>query len=97
MNISQLYSRYHWMFSATAYNHAYIDSGIFCIHASAPPNHLRDMLEVIIKEMVTMGNAITDEELRVIILVNSNNCNVVKKYCLISTFYSGQLSTIYHR
>ena len=34
---TRLYTRvlnqYHWMYSATAYNHAYNDSGIFCIHA----------------------------------------------------------------
>ncbi|KAG0436751.1 hypothetical protein HPB47_017775, partial [Ixodes persulcatus] len=31
-------NRYHWMYNATAYNHAYGDSGIFCIHASADPS-----------------------------------------------------------
>jgi hypothetical protein len=25
------------MYNATAYNHAYADSGLFCIHASAHP------------------------------------------------------------
>ena len=29
-------NRYHWMYSATAYNHAYGDAGLFCIHATAP-------------------------------------------------------------
>ena len=24
-------NRYHWMYSATAFNHAYSDSGVFCI------------------------------------------------------------------
>lgn len=57
--------RYHWMYSATAYNHAYSDSGLFCIHASAPPTHLRELVEVIVREMVNMCGAITDEELRV--------------------------------
>uniref|UniRef100_A0A1S4J4F8 Mitochondrial-processing peptidase subunit alpha n=1 Tax=Culex quinquefasciatus TaxID=7176 RepID=A0A1S4J4F8_CULQU len=33
-------NRYHWMYSATAYNHAYGDSGLFCIHATAPPTHV---------------------------------------------------------
>ncbi|KAI4459343.1 metalloprotease [Holotrichia oblita] len=57
-------NRYHWMYSATAYNHAYSDTGLFCIHASAPPTHLRDMVEVIIKELVGMSSNITTQELR---------------------------------
>ncbi|XP_057660682.1 mitochondrial-processing peptidase subunit alpha [Diorhabda carinulata] len=57
-------NRYHWMYSATACNHAYSDSGLFCIHASAPPTHLRDMVEVVVKELVGMPKNITDEELR---------------------------------
>lgn len=57
------------MYSATAYNHAYADNGLFCIHASAPPSHLRDMVEVIVREMVAMGGSVSDQELRVIIIV----------------------------
>ncbi|XP_030763716.1 mitochondrial-processing peptidase subunit alpha [Sitophilus oryzae] len=57
-------NRYHWMYSATAYNHAYIDTGLFCIHASAPPNYVRDMVEVIVKEMVNMAGEVGDQELR---------------------------------
>lgn len=57
-------NRYHWMYSATACNHAYSDTGLFCIHASAPPTHLRDMVEVIVKEMVAMPKNISHEELR---------------------------------
>lgn len=53
------------MFSATAYNHAYTDSGLFCIHASAPPANIRDMVEIIVKEMVAMTGNVTDHELRV--------------------------------
>lgn len=57
--------RYHWMYSATAYNHAYADTGLFCIHASAPPTHVRDMVEVIVREMVNMTGNVSDQELRV--------------------------------
>merc|ERR1719400_292256 len=32
---TRVLNKYHWMYSATAYNHAYNDSGIFCIHASS--------------------------------------------------------------
>ena len=28
------------MYNATAYNHAYVDSGVFCIHASAHPTEV---------------------------------------------------------
>lgn len=54
------------MYSATAYNHAYNDTGLFCIHASAPPNYVRDMVEVIVKELVNMAGHVGDQELRVI-------------------------------
>jgi len=57
-------NRYHWMYSATAYNHAYADSGLFCIHASAPPPQIRDMVEVIIREMTSMVGLISKQELR---------------------------------
>lgn len=57
--------RYHWMYSATAYNHAYADSGLFCIHASAPPIHVRELVEVIVKEIVNMAGSVSEQELRV--------------------------------
>jgi processing peptidase subunit alpha len=57
-------NRYHWMYSATAYNHAYMDTGLFCIHASAPPTHVRGMVEVITKELVMMANPPAAQELR---------------------------------
>uniref|UniRef100_A0A1B0AKH3 Mitochondrial-processing peptidase subunit alpha n=1 Tax=Glossina palpalis gambiensis TaxID=67801 RepID=A0A1B0AKH3_9MUSC len=64
---SRLYTnvlnRYHWMYSATAYNHSYIDSGLFCIHASAPPNNVKDMVEVVTREMVNMASSPGREEL----------------------------------
>ena len=39
-------NRHHWMYSATAYDNAYGDSGIFCINASAHPNQLADLVQV---------------------------------------------------
>ncbi|KAI8118961.1 hypothetical protein FF38_10215 [Lucilia cuprina] len=64
---SRLYTnvlnRYHWMYSATAYNHAYADTGLFCIHASAPPNNVRDMVEVVTRELVNMTSNPGREEL----------------------------------
>ena len=41
-----LFFQYHWMYSATAYNHAYNDSGIFCIHASSHPQSLVELTQV---------------------------------------------------
>lgn len=52
------------MYSATAYNHAYADTGLFCIHASAPPTHVRGMVEVITKELVTMASKPSATELQ---------------------------------
>jgi processing peptidase subunit alpha len=57
--------RQHWMFSATAYNHAYSDSGLFCIHASAPPVHVHEMVEVLVKELVNMAGVLGEPELQV--------------------------------
>lgn len=59
------------MFSATAINHAYSDTGLFCVHASAPPTHLREMVEVVVREMVSMSGSVSETELRVSIrLIN---------------------------
>ncbi|KAK9511456.1 hypothetical protein O3M35_000108 [Rhynocoris fuscipes] len=57
-------NRYHWMFNATAYNQTYSDTGLFYIHASAPPNHVRDIVDVICKEMSAMAGEVSDAELR---------------------------------
>lgn len=56
-------NRYHWMYNATAYNHAYGDSGLFCIHASADPSQLRDVVNVIVREFSGMSGKVTHMEL----------------------------------
>jgi len=56
-------NRYHWMYSATAYNHAYSDSGIFCINASAHPSQLADLVQVLVRELVAITGQISDSEL----------------------------------
>lgn len=56
-------NRYHFMFSATAYNQSYIDSGLFYIHASAPPQYLDDMCTVIGQELLKMATPCNQEEL----------------------------------
>lgn len=57
--------RFGWLYSATAYNHAYTDSGLFCIHASAEPQYVRDMVKVIVFEIANMANNIQREEFAV--------------------------------
>lgn len=59
---TQVLNRFHWMYSATAFNHAYGDSGLFCITASAPPQHLGDMTQVITHEMAKLTGHIGNEE-----------------------------------
>lgn len=56
-------NRYHFMFSATAYNQSYMDSGVFYIHASAPPQYLDDMCTVIGQELIKMATPCNPEEL----------------------------------
>lgn len=58
-------NRHHWLYSATAYNHAYADTGLFCIHASSTPNYVKEMVEVIVKELVAMAGPLMDSELTV--------------------------------
>ena len=53
------------MHNATAYNHAYADSGVFCIHASAHPSHLNDLTQVLTRELVAMAGYVNEVELEV--------------------------------
>ena len=43
---TRVLNRHHWMYSATAYNHAYNDSGIFCIIAACHPQQLQELTQV---------------------------------------------------
>lgn len=56
-------NRFPWMYSATAVHHSYADSGIFCIHASANPGMMRELVEVIIREFQNMARNIEQSEL----------------------------------
>lgn len=60
---TRVLNKYHWMYSATAYNHAYNDSGVFCIHASCHPQSLEEITQVLVKEFVAITGRISDEEL----------------------------------
>ncbi|KAL4706848.1 hypothetical protein ACJJTC_010082 [Scirpophaga incertulas] len=57
-------NRYHWMFNATAYNHAYGDTGLFCVHAASPPNRIYDTTIVIARELANMAGKVGENELR---------------------------------
>lgn len=55
---SRLYTnvlnRYHWMYASTAFNHSYVDTGLFCVHSSAPPQHVNDIVSVISGEFMKL-------------------------------------------
>lgn len=53
------------MHNATAYNHAYNDTGIFCVHAASHPSQLRELVDVITREFVAMAGPIEYSELEV--------------------------------
>jgi len=55
-------NRYHWIQHAAAYNHSYADSGIFCIHASCHPTHLRELVEIVTMELVAMDGTVNTVE-----------------------------------
>lgn len=57
-------NRYHWMFNATAYNHAYGDTGLFCVHAASPPVRLYDTALVVARELAHMAGKVGENELR---------------------------------
>uniref|UniRef100_A0A8C2LPN4 Mitochondrial-processing peptidase subunit alpha n=1 Tax=Cricetulus griseus TaxID=10029 RepID=A0A8C2LPN4_CRIGR len=51
-------NRHHWMYNATSYHHSYEDTGLLCIHASADPRQVREMVEIITKEFILMGRTV---------------------------------------
>ena len=57
--------RYPWMHSCTAYNHAYADSGVFCIHSSSHPSQLEEAVSVTLREFIETVGTITEEEFKV--------------------------------
>ncbi|XP_019612332.2 mitochondrial-processing peptidase subunit alpha [Rhinolophus sinicus] len=56
-------NRHHWMYNATAYHHSYEDTGLLCIHASADPRQVREMVEIITKEFISMAGTVDVVEL----------------------------------
>ncbi|XP_043575652.1 mitochondrial-processing peptidase subunit alpha [Chiloscyllium plagiosum] len=56
-------NRHHWMYNATAYHHSYEDTGLLCIHASADPRQVREMVEIITREFIMMTGSVGEMEL----------------------------------
>ncbi|KAM4021300.1 mitochondrial-processing peptidase subunit alpha [Anomaloglossus baeobatrachus] len=56
-------NRHHWMYNATSYHHSYEDTGLLCIHASADPRQVREMVEIITREFVLMAGSVGEIEL----------------------------------
>ncbi|VIO88328.1 Peptidase M16 inactive domain containing protein [Brugia malayi] len=56
-------NRYHWMYNATAYNHAYKESGIFHIQASSDPSRIDETAQVIIEQFLRLPEGADKQEL----------------------------------
>ncbi|XP_058380464.1 mitochondrial-processing peptidase subunit alpha isoform X2 [Diceros bicornis minor] len=56
-------NRHHWMYNATSYHHSYEDTGLLCIHASADPRQVREMVEIITREFILMAGTVDVVEL----------------------------------
>ncbi|XP_068105221.1 mitochondrial-processing peptidase subunit alpha [Hyperolius riggenbachi] len=56
-------NRHHWMYNATCYHHSYEDTGLLCIHASADPRQVREMVEIITREFALMAGSVGEVEL----------------------------------
>ncbi|XP_044161568.1 LOW QUALITY PROTEIN: mitochondrial-processing peptidase subunit alpha [Bufo gargarizans] len=56
-------NRHHWMYNATSYHHSYEDTGLLCIHASADPRQVREMVEIITREFTLMAGSVGEIEL----------------------------------
>ena len=55
-----LYSRHHWIESATSFNHAYADTGLFLFYGSADPSKLTDLVKVLTSELKHMTESIEE-------------------------------------
>jgi mitochondrial-processing peptidase subunit alpha len=57
---SRLYTnvlnQFGWVESCRAFNHSYSDSGLFGIEASCAPQHVRSMLDVMCRELESLGD-----------------------------------------
>ncbi|OZC05001.1 hypothetical protein X798_08029 [Onchocerca flexuosa] len=56
-------NKHHWMYNATAYNHAYKESGIFNIQASSDPSRIGETVRVILEQFLRLTEGAEKEEL----------------------------------
>ncbi|KAM3728975.1 Mitochondrial-processing peptidase subunit alpha [Dirofilaria immitis] len=56
-------NRHHWLYNATAYNHAYKESGIFHIQASSDPSRIDETARVILEQFLLLSEGAEKEEL----------------------------------
>ncbi|OQV13683.1 Mitochondrial-processing peptidase subunit alpha [Hypsibius exemplaris] len=56
-------NKHHYLYSATAFNHSYIDSGLFCILASSPPESVAEMVATVVEQFQQMAGPVGEEEL----------------------------------
>uniref|UniRef100_A0A0R3RVR9 Alpha-MPP n=1 Tax=Elaeophora elaphi TaxID=1147741 RepID=A0A0R3RVR9_9BILA len=56
-------NKHHWMYNATAYNHAYKESGIFHIQASSNPSRIDETARVILEQFLRLPEGTEKEEL----------------------------------
>lgn len=50
-------NRYHWIHSCAAHNLSYEDSGLFYIQSSSDPSRLKDLVDVVIHEFLSIVHA----------------------------------------
>ncbi|EDV27526.1 uncharacterized protein TRIADDRAFT_21554 [Trichoplax adhaerens] len=53
---------YYWMFSCLCLQHCYVDSGLFVINASAPPEQMGQLAEVVMTTICNMKNGFHKDE-----------------------------------
>ena len=56
-------TQHHWVYWAMAQNHAYKDSGIFCLLGSAHPSRARDLTQVLCQQFHHMTGVPNDVSL----------------------------------
>uniref|UniRef100_A0A0N4UWZ1 Alpha-MPP n=1 Tax=Enterobius vermicularis TaxID=51028 RepID=A0A0N4UWZ1_ENTVE len=57
-------NKYHYMFNATAFNHTYGDTGLFCIQASSAPAKIGETAAIIADQFLRLADGVHNEELQ---------------------------------
>jgi processing peptidase subunit alpha len=77
-------NRYPWVQNATAYHHAYSDSGLFCIYGSSVPSDVKRLVEVLLAQFMRLTETYGEielsrakEQLKSMLMMNLESRNVV--------------------